>query len=254
MAKCGIYKITNKINGHAYIGQSTDIDRRFKEHLDMRYESSLYSAVIKYKDVGEGGWNNFTFEILELCSKEQLCEREIYWVAYYDTYNNGYNRSKGGEGSPASGHRCRVAQYDLEGNFIKEFASISDAEEELNARRKSNISRSCHNKNYESNGFQWRFIDETNKNTYKENIGKSYLAQSKIDNALATRAKRLGIPIEEVSLIRVAMCDKQTHEVIKIFNSVQDAQHEVGLKSHSGIYKVIHGERKSAGGYWWKEI
>ena len=27
---CGIYKITNKINGHSYIGQSVDIERRWR--------------------------------------------------------------------------------------------------------------------------------------------------------------------------------------------------------------------------------
>jgi hypothetical protein len=42
------------------------------------------------------GIKNFDFNILEVCSIEQLDERERYWISYYDSYNNGYNRTPGG--------------------------------------------------------------------------------------------------------------------------------------------------------------
>ena len=48
MAICGIYKITNKINNHAYIGQSIDIARRWEDHKGMYYQCSLYDAFKKY--------------------------------------------------------------------------------------------------------------------------------------------------------------------------------------------------------------
>lgn len=41
------------------------------------------------------GWDNFELEIIELCSLEELKEKEIYWIAYYDTYYHGYNETKG---------------------------------------------------------------------------------------------------------------------------------------------------------------
>ena len=99
----GIYKITNKINGNSYIGQSIEIEQRLKTHFSRAYQNSeknreynkpLYRAIRKY------GEENFTFEVLEQCTKEQLNEKERYWVSYYDTYRNGYNATEGGDGFP----------------------------------------------------------------------------------------------------------------------------------------------------------
>jgi group I intron endonuclease len=59
----GIYKITNKINGKVYIGQSINIERRWKEHIsDKRKNSLIHLAIEKY------GEKNFNFEIIEECS------------------------------------------------------------------------------------------------------------------------------------------------------------------------------------------
>ena len=91
----GIYKYKNKINGRIYIGQSTDIEHRYKQHLydaKNRTEKStgIDIAINKY------GIENFCFEILEECDVNQLDERERFWINYYDSYHNGYNRTVGG--------------------------------------------------------------------------------------------------------------------------------------------------------------
>jgi hypothetical protein len=46
------------------------------------------------------GINNFSFEILELCPRIKLNERERYWVKFYDSYYNGYNQTEGGDNAP----------------------------------------------------------------------------------------------------------------------------------------------------------
>lgn len=90
---CGIYKITNNINGKMYIGQSVDIYHRWiKEKAPNVPKYALQRAFDKY------GRENFTFEIIERVKLEELNEREIYWITYYDTYNNGYNETLGGDG------------------------------------------------------------------------------------------------------------------------------------------------------------
>lgn len=97
----GIYKITNKINGKCYIGQSIDIHDRWIKHRsrpfqvnDNAYDTYLYRAIRKY------GLDNFTFEVLEECSYEELNEREIYYIDFYNSHytKNGYNMTFGGEG------------------------------------------------------------------------------------------------------------------------------------------------------------
>lgn len=45
----------------------------------------------------EYGIDNFYIEILEECDYAKLSEREIYWIEQYDSYNQGYNMTKGGE-------------------------------------------------------------------------------------------------------------------------------------------------------------
>lgn len=86
----GIYKITKKSNNKSYIGQSNDIVRRFEEHKS-KIDIPIDMAIAKY------GSDAFTFEILEECALNQLDEREIYWIAYYNTYKGfGYNCNPGG--------------------------------------------------------------------------------------------------------------------------------------------------------------
>ena len=89
----GIYKITNKINGKAYIGQSNDINRRFKEHqtCGCRSRIPLDLAIEKY------GKDNFLYEVLEECSIEDLNQKETYWITLLETHLNGYNCNLGGD-------------------------------------------------------------------------------------------------------------------------------------------------------------
>ena len=94
----GIYKITNKKNGHAYIGQAVNIHKRWNKHKASsfnpnarEYDAPICCAIRKY------GVDNFTFEIIEECSIVDLNQREIFWIDYYDTYNSGYNRTLGGD-------------------------------------------------------------------------------------------------------------------------------------------------------------
>lgn len=95
----GIYKITNKTNKKSYIGLSMNIEMRWESHIkyafkncnDSYHKNKFYNAIRKY------GKDNFTFEILEECKKEELMDREKFWIKYYDTLNNGYNLTVGGD-------------------------------------------------------------------------------------------------------------------------------------------------------------
>lgn len=100
---CGIYKITNLINNKSYIGCSKNIEHRWIAHksesvIDKRpqYNYSIHKAFRKY------GIDNFKFEIIELLPEEDLFDREIYWIKYYNTFNNGYNETEGGQSGPIS--------------------------------------------------------------------------------------------------------------------------------------------------------
>lgn len=93
-----IYKWTNKINGKAYIGQTVNEKTRKQDHIKGKYNSVIHKAIKKY------GLENFDYEVLEKIEESKLSEREIYWIKYFDTYNNGYNLTEGGEGTRGFSH------------------------------------------------------------------------------------------------------------------------------------------------------
>ena len=88
-----IYKITNKVNGKVYIGQSIrPIEQRFQRHINDAVNNILDThfarAIRKY------GKENFYIELVETCDNQtELNLRERYWIRKYDSINNGYNET-----------------------------------------------------------------------------------------------------------------------------------------------------------------
>ena len=88
----GIYKFTNKITGESYIGQSKNIERRYREHKYLCGQKTFFHKMLKFY-----GIDNFDFEVIEECSIEELNEKEIFYIEQCKTqYPNGYNISSGG--------------------------------------------------------------------------------------------------------------------------------------------------------------
>lgn len=84
-----IYKYTNKLNNKSYIGQTLHERERKKAHFIAQANSKFHKAIHYY------GWINFDYIKLEdNIPQEQLSERELYWINYYDSINNGYNTKK----------------------------------------------------------------------------------------------------------------------------------------------------------------
>ena len=92
-----IYKITNKINGKSYIGQTIqNVKERFYQHCATKCSQAILNMVI-HKAINKYGKSNFTIEVIEEVESTNLNDRERYWIRYYDSYNNGYNSTEGGQ-------------------------------------------------------------------------------------------------------------------------------------------------------------
>lgn len=89
-------KSSNKI---VYVGQTNNLEYRHKQHIkydpynpnNREYNYPLSRGIRKY------GEEEYELIVLENgLRQDQLNEREIYWIKFYDTYFNGYNQSTGG--------------------------------------------------------------------------------------------------------------------------------------------------------------
>lgn len=103
-----IYKATNVINNKSYIGYTNNLNKRKSDHLRKAKVGGNYfhSALNKY------GPNNFRWEILYESKDEEFCLTimEPYLIKTYDTYQNGYNLTMGGDGILGHTHSAETRQ------------------------------------------------------------------------------------------------------------------------------------------------
>ena len=91
-----VYKITNIINKKVYIGQTIRSPKeRFQRHIadaiHGKLDTHLSRAIRKY------GACNFALEVIDTASdREELNEKEKYWIEHYDSCHMGYNTAPGG--------------------------------------------------------------------------------------------------------------------------------------------------------------
>lgn len=112
-----IYKITNNVNGKVYIGQTIQtIKERFYQHCATKCSDSVLNMAI-HRAIKKYGKSNFTIEVIEEVDKDFLNDREKFWIEYYNSYNNGYNSTIGGQDSST---HCK--ELDTE-SIIKEYNS-----------------------------------------------------------------------------------------------------------------------------------
>lgn len=157
-----IYKITNKINGKIYIGQTSQKpNQRFNEHCrkkKLKNISIINQAILKY------GRINFSFELICYCfSIEEANKQEIYFIKYYDAVNSGYNIDSGGknrrltkdtiEKIRATRKKVAITRQDIKTGQQKHYESIMAATRE--GFTQSAI-RKCLYENFtQHKGFYW---------------------------------------------------------------------------------------------------
>lgn len=226
MAICGIYKYENLIDGKIYIGQSVDIAQRRREHRHDAFISSRDNDTIFHQALRDFGEDNFKFNIIEKCSIDKLDEKEIYWIAYYHSWIGdpqcwGYNMTRGGNQYRGDNARKPVCQYDLSGNFIKEYESASEAARQLNVF-KSNITSACRGETSQCGGYQWRYKDEDKKIIKTNFIGKR--------------------PVEKYNFLG---------ELLETYDNATLAAQKNNL-CYQSITACCRGEMTFAGDYQWK--
>lgn len=93
--KMGIYKITNIQTKECYIGQAVSIKDRWVDHVKCGLGIDTPAGNKLYKSMQEYGVWNFAFEVIEECPREQLNEKEKYYIDLYNSYDYGFNSNRG---------------------------------------------------------------------------------------------------------------------------------------------------------------
>lgn len=226
-----VYIHINKINCKKYIGISSDVAKRWSNKGKNYYDQVFGLAIQKY------GWDNFEHKIIkENISKEEACKLEQDLIKKYNTRNKefGYNRSDGGDCGSKGAYNTqlrrirKVYQYDLDGNFVKEFVSIADAIREVapHIKNSGNIPACCKGKRNNAYGFQWSYEYKGNK-----------INRSKTKQEITSSIR--SIPVYQYSL---------NGDFINKYESVTSAKQ---INKISSIHLCASGKRKTAGGFQW---
>lgn len=221
---CGIYKITNKILNKSYIGKSIHIEQRWKEHSQGKGSRELYTDIQKY------GIENFNFEILELCSKNELNQKEEYWIKVFNTFHNGYNRNQGGDNNEQAVAKTKkkIFCYSLQGIFICSYSSLSEAER-MTKVPNSNISRAA-KKQGKAGDYLWSYTNEISLPPYQRTCN--------FKEKPAHNIKK----VQQFDL---------NQNFIAEFNSIKEAAQATGT-NYSSLGMVCNGKRRTAGGFIWR--
>ena len=91
----GIYKITCLETKEIYIGKSTDIKNRWQQHCKTAFNCGTIASSVLHRKMQQYGIENFTFELLEKVTKDQLSEREKFYIDFYKTKETGLNERNG---------------------------------------------------------------------------------------------------------------------------------------------------------------
>jgi len=217
-----IYKLIFP-SGKIYIGQSTNLTRRFYQYENrlVKRQPLLYNLLCKYK------WKEIIKEILFTgLTKEEADYHEIRLIAQEKSLNRSANLAEGGK----SGLVKKIMQYDLDGNFIKEWDTLNEV---CNFIGKTSIG---------SQNYMRQICRDNSKLTKQNRYGGFLWLYKQLHNK--------GIKPYRGSQNREILQLNLKGEIIKRFSSFKDAAISTGIKEMT----IRQGLKRNfaAGGYIWE--
>lgn len=247
--KCGIYKITNTVNGKFYIGSAVKLRKRFSGHkFDLENRSHdnehLVAAYHKY------GADNFIFECIEFVERKKLIEREQFHIDSLKACDPeiGYNicptagstfglkRTQESKDNISRKHGRKVYQWSEDEYLVQEYDSIGLAEKATGFSRDSIKCAALGYNKYKHGGFIWSYESVPAKTK-----GHS---RAKVDPSIVDRtSEKKGTQVAQKDL---------DGSLIKIYKNARFAQIETGFPSQ-GI-RACCRKKSIYKGYRWEYV
>jgi group I intron endonuclease len=217
----GIYKITSPI-GKVYVGQSVNIERRFKSYTNMNVKNQKLTKL--YRSFLKHGVDKHTFEVVIECLESELNRYERYYQDLFNCLDNGLN--------------CRLTKTsDKSGRVCKEtLVKMSEV-----AKGNNNWLGKKHTQESKD-----RIRLAATGRTYSEEVNKSKGRKGRTSNRKGIFSKNhpRSIKVFQLDLNDV---------IIKEWDCLMDIKRE--LKYHIGnVSSCINGKMKTYKGYKWSRI
>ena len=199
------------------------------------------SGVVLIKAIEKYGKENFTKEILEICEKEELDEKERYWIAYYNAFkdDNYYNKTEGGQ--KGDGWAACNKYMKEHPDFAQKIYQKNSQQVHEWLKNHPEIQQQLTNKMLDASHKYWAtHPQELKKHMIEVNKAKEKWQQEHPEEHAAQVARFIKAGSDANSQKIICLTTKQ------IFNSQSEASRYFNIPQ-TNISKVLHGERKSAG-------
>lgn len=214
--KIGVYKIYNKISNKYYIGSTTQSFRvRCSQHLyDLTSKNHCNTHL--QRSFNKHPNNTFSFEILEICKKEECLKKEQYWMDYYKSYDRkkGYN----------------ILKYSANSLGYKHSEEIKELMSNLKKGKSSHIN--------------------TQKAILLANTGKSRSLETRLKISNSNKGKKQSkesIEKRRILVTGITFKNKRNiiklnydYTIIKIYNSLKECSDDINI-SMSQIRSICNG-------------
>ena len=265
-----IYKITNDFNNKVYIGKtSRPLEIRFHEH---EMNTSGCNSYI-HNSIKEHGSSHYKIEAVEENIPDDIVnERERYWIQYYNSYKEGYNLTPGGEGKTLPDDIIeKIKKLYQEGKTCREIS------EELNISHSTIYHRLTQYPWFDKKENYQRSINHFCKPIDQYDEQKQYIQSfnsiNEASRQLEIDAKQLsagvlnhykvkgfyfcekGQPLKIKSNKKiVGQFNKDTLELINIYNGAREASRQIGVNSSGLIRACNSNDKKTCKGFIWRYL
>ncbi len=233
---CGIYEILNIINGKRYIGQSVDVYKRYRSHVN-KLNNNTHRNTYLQNSWNKYGKESFVFNIIEQCDVDDLDELEQFYILHYNTCNRkcGYNLDSGGNSNKRLSDETR--------RKISESHKKENLSDETRYKMSQAAKKRCATQEWIDFHYNivsgHRVSDETKLKMSKSHTGKKH------DDATREKIRKsnMGSPVLCVELNIVFDCAKDACVSLGIGDTMSGS-----------ILQCCRGKRKTCGGYTWSFV